>query len=146
VYEFENGAAIYAYCRTTVGCYNNNSSIILGSKGKASLMQCRIWGENEWRWQGQCDPYQREHDLLFQAIRTGNPINCGQYMARSTMVTVMGQISCYTGEEVTWKQVNDSDFYHPPKPEDCHDGMDPPTKPGPDGAYPVPMPGITKMI
>jgi len=67
-------------------------------------------------------------------------------MARSTMITVMGQISCYTGKEVTWEQVNKSDFFYPPKPDECHDGMEAPSKPGPDGSYPVPIPGETKLI
>ncbi len=146
VYEFANGALIYAFCRTTNGCYNNSSSVVLGSKGKASITGCRIWGETNWRWEGRSNPYQREHDVLFKAIRSGEPVNNGDYMARSTMITVMGQISCYTGKEVTWDQINKSDFYYPPKPEDCHDGMEPPVKAGPHGSYPVPKPGFTKMI
>ena len=32
-------------------------------------------------------------------------------MARSTLIGIMGQISCYTGKEVTWEQVSASDFY-----------------------------------
>ena len=146
VYEFEGGALIYAFCRTTNGCYDSSSSIILGSKGKADIMRCRIWGETNWRWEGGCDPYQREHDILFAAIRSGKAVNNGDYMARSTMISVMGQISCYTGKEVTWEQVNKSDFYYPPKPEECRDGMEPPVKAGADGSYPVPRPGFTKMI
>ena len=67
-------------------------------------------------------------------------------MAISTMAGVMGQISCYTGKEVTWEQINQSDFAYLPKPEDCCDGMEPPTKPGPDGRYPVCVPGRTKLI
>ena len=146
VYECADGVIIYAFCRTTNGCYNNSSSVVLGSKGKASVTGCRIWGENNWRWQGRCNPYQREHDLMFAAIRSGEPVNNGHYMARSTMVGIMGQISCYTGKEVTWDRINKSDFYYPPKAEDCHDGMEPPVKAGPDGSYPVPKPGFTKMI
>jgi len=146
VYEFEGGALIYAFCRTTNGCYDSSSSIILGSKGKADIMRCRIWGETNWRWEGGCDPYQREHDILFAAIRSGKAVNNGDYMARSTMISVMGQISCYTGKEVTWEQVNKSDFYYPPKPEECRDGMEPPVKAGADGSYPVPRPGFTQMI
>jgi len=146
VYEFDKGVRVYAFCRTTTGCYDEYSSLVFGTKGKASLLHCRLWGENTWRWQGQCDPYQIEHDKLFAGIRSGNPINCGDYMARSTMIGVMGQLSCYTGKEVTWEQVMASDYYYPPKPEDCHDGMEPPTKPGPNGSYPVPEPGRTKMI
>jgi predicted dehydrogenase len=146
VYEFPHGVKVYAFCRTTTGCYDENSSLISGTKGKASLLNCRIWGENTWRWQDKCDPYQVEHDKLFAGIRSGNPVNCGEYMARSTMITVMGQMSCYTGKEVSWEQINQSDFYYPPKPEECRDGMEPPTKPDAGGSYPVPAPGRTKMI
>jgi predicted dehydrogenase len=146
IYECENGVRIYAFCRTTKGCYNDSSSVVLGSRGKASVTGCRIWGDTEWRWKGRCNPYQIEHDVLFRAIRSGEPVNNGDYMTRSTMVTVMGQISCYTGKEVTWGQINESDFYYSPRAEDCHDGMEPPVKPGPDGSYPVPTPGSTEMI
>ncbi|HLH56616.1 MAG TPA: Gfo/Idh/MocA family oxidoreductase [Verrucomicrobiae bacterium] len=146
VYEFENGVRAYALCRTTTGCYDEDSSLIFGTKGKASVKACRIWGETNWRWQGQCDPYQVEHDKLFAAIRSGKPINSGDYMARSTMITVMGQLSCYTGKEVSWDQVNASEFYYPPRPEDCRDGMEPPTRPETTGSYPVPSPGRTQFI
>ena len=147
VYECDNGVRIYALCRTTTGCYDESSSLVFGSKGKASVTSCRIWGNDKpWRWQGPCNPYQIEHDTLFRAIRSGTPFNSGNYMARSTMITVMGQISCYTGKEVTWEQINASEYFHVNKPEDCHDGMEPPVKPGPDGSYPVPVPGRTRMI
>jgi predicted dehydrogenase len=146
IYEFENGPRVYALCRTTDGCYDEDSSLVFGTKGKASIKACRIWGESNWRWQGDCDPYQIEHDKLFAAIRGGKPINSGDYMARSTMICVMGQISCYTGKEVTWEQINQSDFCYAPRPEECRDGMEPPTSTGSDGQYPVPIPGRTKLI
>jgi len=67
-------------------------------------------------------------------------------MARSTLATVMGQLSCYTGKEVTWEQATTSDFFYPPKPEDCRFDMEPPVKLGPDGHYPVYVPGQTKLL
>jgi predicted dehydrogenase len=146
VYEYPNGVRIYAFCRTTTGCYNDSSSFVFGSKGRASIMNCQIWGENEWRWEGNCNPYQIEHNVLFKGIRSGEPVNNGEYMARSTMMGVMGQISCYTGEEITWERINNSDFSYAPKPEDCHDGMEPPVLPGPDGVYPVLKPGFTRLL
>ncbi|MBN2508531.1 MAG: Gfo/Idh/MocA family oxidoreductase [Verrucomicrobia bacterium] len=146
VYEYANGVRLYAFCRTTTGCYDEYSSLILGTKGKASIMGSRIWGDTNWRWQGQGNPYQIEHDKLFASIRSGNPLNHGDYMVRSTLIGVMGQISCYTGKEVTWDQINQSDFYYPPLPEECSDGMEPPTKPGPDGSYPVFVPGRTRLL
>lgn len=145
LYEFDNGVRVYAFCRTTNGCYDEDSSLIFGSKGKANLKNCRISGETNWRWQGQCNPYQVEHDKLFAAIRSGNPINNGDYMARSTMITVMGQLSCYTGKEISWEDINKSDYYYPPLPEDCRDDMEPPTKPDASGSYPVPAPGRTRI-
>jgi predicted dehydrogenase len=145
VYEYANGVRLYALCRTTMGCYDESSSIILGSKGKASILNCRIWGQTDWHWRGEADPYQIEHDKLFAAIRSGNPVNNGDYMARGTLTGIMGQLSCYTGKEITWDQINASEFYYPPKPEDCRDDMEPPVKPGSNGSYPVPLPGQTKL-
>ena len=109
-------------------------------------MGCRITGEKPWRWTGECDPYQIEHDVLFAAIRSGKPVNNGDYMVRSTMTGIMGQISCYTGKEVTWEQIKQSDFAYAPKPEDCHDGMEPPVKLDASGSYPTLVPGQTKLI
>lgn len=152
IYEFGNGVRMYAFCRTTNGCYDESSSLVFGAKGKASILNCRIWGAINWRWSGggtdphQVDPYQIEHDKLFAAVRSGNPINAGDYMARSTMIGIMGQISCYTGKEIAWDEINASEFYYPPKPEDCHDGMEPPVTKGADGSYQVYKPGQTKLI
>jgi len=61
-------------------------------------------------------------------------------------VSIMGQMSCYTGQEVTWGQINQSDYYYPPKPQDCHDGMASPVKLGDNNSYSVPKPGFTKVI
>jgi predicted dehydrogenase len=147
VYEYANGVRVYAFCRTIPNCYNENSSVILGAKGRAFLLQGRIEGENKWRYDGpKANPYDIEHVAFFKAIRSGTPINAVDYMARSTLIGIMGQFSCYTGQEVTWDQISQSDFYFPPKPEDCRIDMEPPVKPGPDGSYPVFVPGITKLL
>jgi myo-inositol 2-dehydrogenase/D-chiro-inositol 1-dehydrogenase len=146
IYEFANGVRLYAFCRTTTGCYDEDSSIILGSEGRAFVKSSRIVGKTNWRWQGHDDPYQIEHNKLFAAIRSCNPINCGGYMVRSTLMAIMGQISCYTGKEVTWEQITQSDFCYAPKPEDCADGMEAPVTPGSDGGYPVFKPGVTRLI
>jgi len=147
IYEMPNGVRVYAFCRTTTGCYDEASSMVLGTKGKAVVTDCRIWGEKNWRWQGQAsDPYQIEHDRLFASIRSATPVNNGNYMADSTLMGIIGQLSCYTGREVTWEQVNESDFAYPPKVSECHDGMEAPVKPGPDGSYPVYIPGRTVLL
>ncbi|OHB72057.1 MAG: hypothetical protein A2V70_05585 [Planctomycetes bacterium RBG_13_63_9] len=148
VYRYANGARVYAFCRTTPGCYDESSSIILGSKGIAYPLSGRITGPNPWRFDGQDEsPYVAEHREFFKSIRAGTPLNCGDYMARSTLVVVMGQLSCYSGKEVTWDQVSQSDYCIAPKPEECTWDMEPPTKPDGDGVYPVcAMPGITTNV
>ena len=50
VYEYANGVRMYAFCRTVNGCYNEYSSIILGTKGRCNLMACRIEGETNWHY------------------------------------------------------------------------------------------------
>jgi hypothetical protein len=64
-------------------------------------------------------------------------------MARSTLVAVMGQLACYSGQELTWEQVSKSNFVFAPNVEDVRLDMDPPVRPDSAGNYPVPMPGLT---
>jgi myo-inositol 2-dehydrogenase/D-chiro-inositol 1-dehydrogenase len=150
VYEFANGVRIYAYCRTIDNCYNENSSLLLGTKGRCDLLRLRIQGETNWQHPGGTSKnpaYDLEHVALFQAIRSGKPLNNGDYMAPSTLTAIMGQIACYSGKEITWDQISASDFYYPPKPEDVRPGIEPPVKPGPEGIYPVPFtPGVSKLV
>ncbi len=148
VYRYASGVRVYAFCRTTIGCYNENSSIILGSKGTAHPVSNRITGPNEWRYSGGGEsPYVAEHREFLASIRAGQPLNCGDYMGRSTLVTIMGQLSCYSGKLVTWDQVSASDYFIPPRAEDCTWDMDPPTAPDENGVYPVcATVGITKNI
>ena len=149
VYDFPNGVRVYALCRTIDNCYNENSSLILGAKGRCDLLKLQITGAVNWKSTGEPsknNAYDLEHVALFDAIRAGKTVNNGDYMARSTMIGIMGQISCYTGEEIEWDRINDSDFAYAPKPEDCHDGMEPPTVPGENGSYPTLKPGYTRLL
>lgn len=149
VYDFPGPIRVYAYCRTIDNCYNENSSFIMGTKGRCDLLRLRIEGETNWQstlTSSRNNPYDLEHVALFNAIRQSKPINNGDYMVRSTLITLMGQFSCYTGKEVTWDQINASDFFYAPRPEDVRQGMEPPVRPGPDGTYPVFTPGVTKLL
>jgi predicted dehydrogenase len=152
-YDFANGVRLFAYCRTIPDCYEENSSVLLGTKGRCFTTDMRIEGENAWKYTGSrswkdplANPYQIEHVEFFKAIRSGTPLNSGDYMARSTAFALMGQFACYTGKQVTWEQFHASDFYYSPKPEDVRLDMEPPVKPGPDGIYPVFTPGETKLL
>ncbi len=148
VYRYANGVRLYAFCRTTPGCYDEDSSIILGSQGAAYPLRGQITGPKAWRFSGRAEnPYIAEHRAFFQAIRGQTQLQCGDYMARSTLVAIMGQLSCYSGRDVTWDEVRQSDFCFPPRPEDCTWDMEPPTRPDANGVYPVcAIPGITSNL
>lgn len=48
------------------------------------------------------DPSVTQHALQIEAIRKGVKLNEGKQVAESTLTTIMGQMSCYTGKTVTW--------------------------------------------
>ena len=88
--------------------------------------------------------YDIEHQALFCAIRSGKPVNNGLYMARSTMLAIMGRMVNYTGKVLTWDEAINSKQDLSPK---CYAwNAEPPTKPDKDGRYPVAMPGVTPFV
>ncbi|MBC8328257.1 MAG: Gfo/Idh/MocA family oxidoreductase [Planctomycetes bacterium] len=147
VYEYASGPRLYALCRTQVGCYNNSGDVIMGSKGVCHLDRGRIEGERPWRFEGEHnDPYQAEQTALIEAVRTNEPINSGFHMANSTLQTVMGQVSCYTGKPVKWDEIAASGLQFGPAPDEASFATPPPTTQDETGNYPLPYPGITQML
>ncbi len=145
VYEYADGIRLYAYNRQQGGCYNESSVLILGTKGRCNIIKNQIEGETNWRYEGpKVNMFDVEHQELFAAIRSGKPINNGLHMARSTMVAILGRMVDYTGQVITWERALGSK--QDLSPERYSFDADPPTKPGPDGRYPVAMPGITKFV
>ena len=78
-----------------------------------------------------------EHDELFASIRSGKAIKNGDYMAKSTLLAIMGRMAAYTGQLVTWDQaMNSQEDLSPPR----YDW---------DVELPVPpvaKPGVTKFV
>jgi predicted dehydrogenase len=114
VYEYAGGARLISNCRQQPGCKNDMSAHVLGTKARAEFVErkrgLRIAGEaNAWVYEGPPTPiYQAEHDALFASIRNGQPINNGDYMAKSTLLAIMGRMAAYTGQEVTWEMAMSS--------------------------------------
>jgi myo-inositol 2-dehydrogenase / D-chiro-inositol 1-dehydrogenase len=108
VYEYENGARGYHFCRQQPGCANDNSDYFIGSNGVARIHAFGplvISGANPWRFRGdRPDMYQVELDEMIASIRAGTPINDGVWMAHSTLLAIMGRMAAYTGQIVTWEQ------------------------------------------
>jgi predicted dehydrogenase len=113
-YEYANGARGYHFCRQQNGCMNRNTIEMFGSKGLAKVTMGRpvleLSGRNNWQYEGEKnDMYQTEHDELFASIRSGQPMNDGEWMTNSTMMAIMGRTAAYTGQSVTWNEALNSD-------------------------------------
>ena len=111
VCEYPSGARVYSYCRAIPGCYNKDSNVILGSKGRAFLPRNpRIEGQNPWRYKGTPPVhFDAEHAELFKAVRSGKPLNNGDYMCLCTGIGILGQMACYTGQRITWDEMMKSE-------------------------------------
>lgn len=114
VYEYADGARLFSNCRQQPGCKNDMSMQVLGTRGRAELSERRKGlsiraATGDWSFDGPKNQmYQAEHDELFAGIRAGGPINNGEYMARSTLLAIMGRMAAYTGQEVTWEMAMNS--------------------------------------
>lgn len=137
VYEYENGAKCFSACRQIMGCDNDITDHFFGTKGTCDVFKHQISGEKAWKYAGaENNMYQTEHDELFASIRSGKPINNGEYMAKSTLMAIMGRMSAYTGKTITWDMAfNSKEDLTPPKYEW-----------GPIAVPPVATPGVTKFM
>jgi predicted dehydrogenase len=120
-YEYANGVKCFSACRQQVGCAHDISNHVMGSRGTAAVSEKRlaISGGTSWQYRGQKNNiFQTEHDELFASIRSGKPINNGEYMAKSTLMAILGRMATYTGQVITWDQaLNSTEDLTPPKYE-----------------------------
>ncbi len=138
VFEYENGVRYLAATRHQPGCSNPFRDNVVGTKGEANLMRFTITGENEWKWgKGRTVMTQLEHDAMYAALRNGEVINNGEYMAKSTMMGIMARMSAYTGKELTWEQAINSKEDLTPAHFDWKKPLSTPE---------VAMPGITPFV
>jgi len=145
-YEYANGTRLYSFCRQHAGCWSDVTDTFIGTKGRARVLPSyEIEGQDKWKFKGEGgNMYVLEHEALFQSIRSGKPINNGVYMARSTMLAILGRMVNYTGQLLTWEQAINSQQDLSPKSYAWD--ANPPTMPDKDGKYPVAMPGVTKFV
>ncbi len=123
-YVYDDSMHVHSMSRQINGCVTNVSESIMGTKGSSN---CRntIWtpdGKEAWKYGYAPDesgkprknvkvsPYVQEHIDLVTAIRTDDPINEAENTAISTLVAIMGRISAYTGKEVTYEAMMNSNY------------------------------------
>jgi len=137
-YEFPT-MRVFAYTRQMAGCFTDVDDYVLGTDGTARVLKFTIeaQGQQPWKYRDKRpNMYNEEHNQLFAGIRSGNHINNGVYMTRSTMMAIMGRMATYTGQRITWEQaLASTEDLTPPKYEW-----------GPAPEVKVSMPGVTKFV
>ncbi len=136
-YEFEGGAHVLSMCRQMANCANLVGAFFVGSKGAVDPYQAEITGAEPWKSPEKPsikDAYIKEHTVLIESIRKGQPVNEAAQLAESTLAGVLGREAVYTGQTVTWDQVANSDMSLMPEKLEL----------GPIPMPPVPMPGKRK--
>ncbi len=104
--------------------------------------------DNEtWRYSGPTpDPYQVEHDLLFDAIRNNKPWNEADRCAQSCLAAIMGRMACESGKMISWEDALKSDVNLAPGLENLNWNSKPPVQPDASGRFRVAVPGRTTAV
>lgn len=142
VYEYADGQRFLSNTRQQPKTKGDMSAHALGTSGRAMLAERDggMWIKGKDNWQAgrpTNQMYQTEHDELFASIRKGTPVNNGEYMAKSTLLAIMGRMAAYTGQQITWEMaLHSKEDLTPPSYDWSAKLPDPP----------IAIPGVTKFV
>lgn len=147
-FTYEDGSIMNSQCRHIPNCWDKVFESVAGTKGRADSSGTiyDLKGNIVWKYRDQDDPnpYQVEHDELFASIVNGGVINNLEYGAKSTMTAILGRMTTYSGQMITWEEAINST--QKLVPEEFGWDVNPPVLPDENGFYPVPVPGVSKVL
>ena len=148
---YPGGQVIASQCRHQKGCMNRVEEVFQGTRGSVIVnsenfgviknKRGRVLYDHDGS--NDINPYQQEHDELFNAIKLGEyRFDDTQRGIDATMTAIIGRMASYSGKIINWDDA--LLFKHNLVPE-LHSLNDvAPVNPDKSGNYPVPIPGITK--
>ncbi len=153
-FVYPGGAIVSSQCRHQPGCMSRVTEQFQGTKGSIftdsnnNTVIKDYAGNTQYKHKGEEDPnpYQVEHDELFASIIDGKVINNTEYGAQSTMTAILGRLATYSGKVVKWEEAMASNVRLVPDPENWSWDAMPPIVPNEEGAYPIAIPGVTKVL
>lgn len=152
-FTYADGTIINSECRHFPGADNRVDESFVGTKGKAYLNagnKGTLWAHDgrelyNHNGEGNINPYQQEHNELFDAIVKGEfRYADAENTAKSTMTAIMGRYATYSGKEVGWEEALNSDVNLMPDTL-AWDAL-PKVLPDENGFYPHAVPGRTKVL
>lgn len=157
-YSFADGTRLFAQGRHQANTWGFFGDVIHGAKGSAVLgegiPQPKLYKGHKqsqenvaWEYKGPpSNQYQKEHDLLFAAIREDKPYNETQRCAYAAMTGILGRMAAESGQMITWEQALASDLELAPGLDQYTMESEAPVKADEQGRYPIAMPGGTKVL
>lgn len=150
-------SVLLSQCRHIANCWNSVSEYAHGATGWANIGDGQIFdtkGNLVWEYprteggkrKNLHDGWQQEHHDLFAAIRRGEIPNEGEYGAYSSMTSILGRMATYSGREVSWTEALNSNLVISPVEKFTSFNDTPPIVPNADLTYPIPTPGVTKVL
>ncbi len=147
-FQYPNGVVLNSQCRHQKGTMSKVDELLMGSKGKVFFGDARITdlkGNTVYQFDKKTkenQPYQAEHDVLFDAIAKGQyKFWDAERGAKSTMTSILGRMATYSGQKVAWENaINSGINIHPAKY--AWDAVMP-NMPDVNGLYAVAVPGVT---
>jgi myo-inositol 2-dehydrogenase / D-chiro-inositol 1-dehydrogenase len=146
-FQYGDGMILNSQCRHQPGTVSNVSEHLVGTKGRATEGKIfDLSGNQIWRYRDKDDknPYQVEHDVLFDCINNNKPVNDAELGATATMTAIMGRMATYSGQKITWEQAMASNISLAPD-SFTWDTL-PKNLPDSNGEYYIPKPGKDKDI
>ena len=148
-FEYADGQKIYSQCRHIKGCMRKVSESFVGTNGTApapgKLMTNSGYSLMNYNDKKDKNPYQVEHDLLFEAIAKGEyKFADTENGAKSTMSSILGRMATYSGQVVEWDTAINSNINL--MPERLAWDANPKVMPDADGNYPIAIPGKSIVV
>lgn len=149
-YHYGDGVVMNSQCRHQPNTMNRVDEIITGTKGRILCRAAKIEDLDgnvlfEFDKSKENNPYQTEHDLLFDAISKGEyKFDDTYHGAHTTLTAIVGRLSTYTGQVVNQQTALESGLNI--QPDNYAWDATPPVLPGDNGLYPCAIPGKTEYF
>jgi predicted dehydrogenase len=113
-YEYPGGVHALSMARQADGSASRVEEVIQGTKGRSvsTSGRTRFEGGRNWSFTAENpNPYVQEHRDLHASIRGEQArLNEARRIAESTLTAIMGRMSAYSGRELTWDEVLNSNM------------------------------------
>lgn len=117
-FEYANGQRLHCNAAQQKGFAGRNEVVAYGTKGQVNLGRfiTEMYDGRMERHENKraVQMHQQEQNVMYAALRKGEIINNGTYMAHSTLMGLMMRDACYTGKVIEWdKALNSKHVYAP---------------------------------